>query len=408
MMNDIDIHYATESEAVGLAHLNIASFRHQIMWRNALPGTDPEVCIPMKHARCLEKLASPDVHVFSAVDTSTDHIVGYARWTIPWEENKVELSEEGSAMVANAASLKPQEIRDEIWTETFTRMKEKRAVHITKDDMVLDLLAILPEYQGKGIGSKLLRWGIQQADARNARIYLEATIEGYPLYHKYGWYEDIPEAVECVQTAFADDPYFHWLFDSSEYNIQRNAASLAAHFQYGLNCDTPMYVAKVPVSDKHPRSVVGVSWWFSPRAASTPVSWSVWAQDWLLSFRQFLFNVRFGGRGGLNLHRYTMWKDLQRRTHDVVWTDPRGYYFCNVLAVSSEMRGMGLGRKLVEIVTQQADRDGMPCYLESSKGVPNLIIYEKLGFNVATEIDCVDGNDACKLYCMVRKPKAKA
>lgn len=27
---------------------------------------------------------------------------------------------------------------------------------------------------------------------------------------------DIPEAVECVQTAFAEDPYFQWLFDNTK------------------------------------------------------------------------------------------------------------------------------------------------------------------------------------------------
>ncbi|KAE8354543.1 acyl-CoA N-acyltransferase [Aspergillus coremiiformis] len=220
--------------------------------------------------------------------------------------------------------------------------------------------------------------------------------------------QDIPEAVECVQTAFADDPYFHWAFDSSAYNIDRNAASLAAHFQYGLNCNSPIYVAKVPLSDKHPSSIVGVCWWFGPQPPSKPTPWSIWAQDWLLSIRQFLLNVRFGGRGGLNLYRYHLWKTLQRETHDVVWTDPRGYYFCNVLAVSSAMRGMGVGKKLVEVVTRQADRDGIPCYLESSKGFPNLIIYEKMGFELVTEIDCVDGQDACQLYCMVRKPTMKA
>lgn len=33
----------------------------------------------------------------------------------------------------------------------------------------------------------MLRWGIERADAVQARIYLEATPEGYPLYCKYGW-----------------------------------------------------------------------------------------------------------------------------------------------------------------------------------------------------------------------------
>lgn len=28
--------------------------------------------------------------------------------------------------------------------------------------------------------------------------------------------EDIPGAIECVQTGFADDPYFNWVFDVSK------------------------------------------------------------------------------------------------------------------------------------------------------------------------------------------------
>ncbi|RAL04156.1 GNAT family N-acetyltransferase [Aspergillus ibericus CBS 121593] len=227
---------------------------------------------------------------------------------------------------------------------------------------------------------------------------------------------DIPEAVACIQKAFADDPYFHWVFnDPSGFNIHRNAASLTAHFLYGLSCNEPIYVAKSPApkhpSDKYPAAgptVVGVCWWYSPQPPSQPIPWSVWAQDWLLSFRQLLFNIKFGGRGGLNVRRYWMWKDRQHQTHEKVWTDPRGYYFCNVIAVDSSMRGMGVGRKLVEVVSRKADAEGMPCYLESSKGFPNLAIYEKLGFELVSEIDCVDGRDRCKLYCMIRQPKIKA
>lgn len=28
--------------------------------------------------------------------------------------------------------------------------------------------------------------------------------------------QDIPEAIECVQKGFADDPYFLWQFDASK------------------------------------------------------------------------------------------------------------------------------------------------------------------------------------------------
>lgn len=53
--------------------------------------------------------------------------------------------------------------------------------------LVLDLLATLPDHQGRGVGTEMLRWGMQKADAWQARIYLESTPEGYPVYLKHGW-----------------------------------------------------------------------------------------------------------------------------------------------------------------------------------------------------------------------------
>lgn len=52
---------------------------------------------------------------------------------------------------------------------------------------MLDLLATLPEYQGRGIGSVVLKWGTEKADAHQVRLYLEATLDGFRLYEKFGW-----------------------------------------------------------------------------------------------------------------------------------------------------------------------------------------------------------------------------
>ena len=38
-----------------------------------------------------------------------------------------------------------------------------------------------------GIGSKLMQWGLEKADATNSRIYLDASEAGEPLYAKYGF-----------------------------------------------------------------------------------------------------------------------------------------------------------------------------------------------------------------------------
>lgn len=229
---------------------------------------------------------------------------------------------------------------------------------------------------------------------------------------------DIPGAVDCVQEAFLDDPYFRWVFnDPSKFIVERNAASLAAHFRYCLNCNSPLFVARVSRAASEVKtdrevilpagSIVGVSWWNSPKEASAPQTWSVWAQDWLLSFRQLMNNIFFLGRGGLNLARYWVYKQMQRDAHQEIWTDPRGYYFCNIVCVSSSVRGMGVGKRLMEAVMDKADAEGMSCYLESSKGYPNVSIYEKMGFKMAKEIECVEGGDICRLYCMTRQPKSK-
>jgi GNAT superfamily N-acetyltransferase len=88
-----------------------------------------------------------------------------------------------------------------------------------------------------------------------------------------------------------------------------------------------------------------------------------------------------------------------------VWKDPRGYYFLNIMTVLPEYQGRGIGKRLVTVVTDQADLEGMPCYLEASKDVPNIPIYERMGFRFVTKLDCDDCGDKCTLYCMVRDPR---
>lgn len=61
---------------------------------------------------------------------------------------------------------------------------------------------------------------------------------------------------------------------------------------------------------------------------------------------------------------------------------------------------------LFEAVTKRADREGVKCYLESSKNVPNVKIYERMGFEMSMEMECRDGEDACMvcawfLSCLV-------
>ena len=103
--------------------------------------------------------------------------------------------------------------------------------------------------------------------------------------------------------------------------------------------------------------------------------------------------------------RYYIWKERQAEAQSQIWTDPQGYYFLNIMVVLPDQQGKGIGKILAREVTMQADAEGRRCYLESSRDVPNMKIYESMGFHFVRELDCDDGGDVCKLYCMVRDPE---
>ncbi|KAL4875371.1 acyl-CoA N-acyltransferase [Aspergillus karnatakaensis] len=228
---------------------------------------------------------------------------------------------------------------------------------------------------------------------------------------------DIPEAIDIIQQAFAEDPYFRWVFDEKSFNKARNYGSLEARCLWGID-NAIFHVARdaelvsesaqsQPESNERKGKIVGVSCWLAPHPTSQPESWSSWASSYLLWFRQGLNNLIHLGRGGLNVKRYYIWKARQAEAQSSIWTDKQGYYFCNIVAVRPEGQGKGVGRKLFEEVTNVADREGRRCYLESSRDQPNVGIYERLGFDMRKVMECKDeeSGDGCMLYCMVREPK---
>lgn len=228
-------------------------------------------------------------------------------------------------------------------------------------------------------------------------------IEIYPIT-----LADIPSAVECIQLAFADDPYHIWAFDTrpGKFNKERNFASLKAKCEWGMR-NALFFVAK-DTEDKQ-GVVLGVSMWMKPRNVNEKQTWSEWIDGQILWLKQGLNLLWYQGRGGLNTKRYWIWKHEQAIAQSELWTDPHGYYFCNIVTVRPGIQGNGIGRRLFEIVTKEmADKEGRKCYLESSKEKPNIAIYEKMGFRLARKMVCAESGDVCDLFCMVREPQPKS
>lgn len=217
--------------------------------------------------------------------------------------------------------------------------------------------------------------------------------------------EDISSVVECIQLAFAEDPYFQWAFEPRNFNRERNYASLKAKCEWGMR--HALFHVAVDSEDEVPGRVVGVGMWMKPARVDTPQTWQEWWDSYALWFKQGWNLVRYQGRGGLNTKRYYIWKSEQAEAQKELWTDPEGYYFCNIVTVRPGIQGKGIGRKLFDVVTDMADREGRKCYLESSRDKPNIPIYEKLGFLLAKKMVCDDDGVACDLFCMIREPQSK-
>ncbi|KAK1709506.1 acetyltransferase [Colletotrichum lupini] len=213
---------------------------------------------------------------------------------------------------------------------------------------------------------------------------------------------DIPGAVKAVQQAFSGDPYNVWVYDQSKFNQKRNYESLALRMRWGMR-NGVFHVAKEQGSDE----VLGVAMWLPPQPADAPPTWNDWFEGWRLWFGQVNYNLWYG-RGGLNVKRYYIWKEAQAKAQREIWTDPRGYYFLNIMVVLPSAQGKGVGAKMMKAVTDRADEEGVKCYLESSKDVPNVKIYGRWGFVFEREMICDDEGDAIRLFTMVREPGAKA
>ena len=54
---------------------------------------------------------------------------------------------------------------------------------------VMNILAVHPDYQRKGLGGRLLEPVLKQADKEGRKTYIEASKKGIGLYKKLGWVE---------------------------------------------------------------------------------------------------------------------------------------------------------------------------------------------------------------------------
>lgn len=77
--------------------------------------------------------------------------------------------------------------------------KKRKKERSDGEFLVPEFLTVLSEYQGRGLGARLMNWGVTQADRMQCRMCLESTPAGLALYRKFGFVA--VETVSCDMRA---------------------------------------------------------------------------------------------------------------------------------------------------------------------------------------------------------------
>ncbi|KAJ6108243.1 acetyltransferase [Penicillium sp. IBT 18751x] len=164
-----------------LTDLWFAAFSDPIL-RRVFPNT-PGVRKWLENANAHDLLNKPYQRYIKVVDTASKdaegrpRIAAYAKWDLsmpdergrrypPWHE-------EMPAELCEAFFMKEEANRKRVMGDTR--------------HFYLDTVATHPDYQRRGAGSLLVKWGCDLADAQGVQAYVDASKDGAPLYAKFGF-----------------------------------------------------------------------------------------------------------------------------------------------------------------------------------------------------------------------------
>ncbi|PGG98068.1 hypothetical protein AJ79_09000 [Helicocarpus griseus UAMH5409] len=197
-----------------LGIIKAAAFEHSMLSSHAFNWDGPAARAAIEKwytDREALDMQDPTQRFFVSVATSTDDlgsgndetIAAWARWGVPHtkpdstnEQDEPEYKRKKKELIENP----PTGGRPELLGAFFREAVAARRKYLNEErDYVLELIATSPNFERQGHGSRLLKCLIDKAEADNARIYLEATMAGLPVYERLGW-----KTVDEVRLKLAD------------------------------------------------------------------------------------------------------------------------------------------------------------------------------------------------------------
>jgi ribosomal protein S18 acetylase RimI-like enzyme len=194
---------------------------------------------------------------------------------------------------------------------------------------------------------------------------------------------EIDAAAEVLVLSFSADPGLIFVLPDINERTRLNSQLAKAMLRFVLRCGAPI-VTTAPVR--------GVALWFPPDApAATDI-------DFLESGLTHLPTL-VGAEAMVRFKRLIGQLEILHTRYA-----PEPHWYLAMLGVHPDWQRQGLGDALMQQVFRVADRDGIPCYLESPT-LENTRYYQRRGFHVVGEIDVSDS--AVHVWCLKRESRRK-
>ena len=193
----------------------------------------------------------------------------------------------------------------------------------------------------------------------------------------------IKDASEMLARAFHDDPADVWLLPDEDKRRRALLGNFVMATRYGLRYGE-MYTT--------PNTTEGVAIWLPPEDPFPSTT-----RMMRVGFLAFVLTPFMFGFGAFSRFMAIMNRMEKLHKRDM----PHRHWYLMVLGVDPPRQGQGIGGALMQPVLERADRERLPCYLETGKEV-NVSFYKKHGFEVVVEDDLPGGGP--RFWTMKREP----
>jgi ribosomal protein S18 acetylase RimI-like enzyme len=188
----------------------------------------------------------------------------------------------------------------------------------------------------------------------------------------------LDSATTALTRAFADEPMFRWVIPDPQHRARSLRVMNRGPLQYAIRYGHAMQSHRG----------LAVAAWLPPRCALTAfrtISCGILGVPFRVGFHAFR-RFRHANEVLAKIHRKHV---------------PEPHWYLMVVGVDPELQGRGLGTALVKDGLARADRENVPCYLETAEE-RNLAFYERLGFVVVEATALATGGP--RAWAMRRNP----